>query len=90
MEQLGSRWTDFDEIWCLSFFRKSSKKIQFLLKLTGIKGTLHEDVSTLMTVSRFILLGMRIFQGKVAEKIIVHISCSVTFFSENRAVYDIR
>ena len=29
------------------------------------------------------------FQGKVVEKIKIHILCSVTFFSENRAVYEI-
>jgi hypothetical protein len=28
MEQLGSRWTDFHEIWYLSIFRKFVEKIQ--------------------------------------------------------------
>ena len=32
MEQLGSCWTDFDEIWYLSIFRKSVEKIQVSLK----------------------------------------------------------
>ena len=32
MKQLGSQWTDFNEIWYLSFFRKSGEKIQGLLK----------------------------------------------------------
>jgi hypothetical protein len=27
MEQLGSYWTDFHEIWLLSIFRKSAEKI---------------------------------------------------------------
>jgi hypothetical protein len=32
-EQLGSHWTDFHEIWCLSiFFQKSVKKIKVSLK----------------------------------------------------------
>ena len=31
MEQLDSHWTDFDEIWYLSFFRKSVDKIQVSL-----------------------------------------------------------
>ena len=30
------------------------------------------------------------FQIKVAEKIKTHILCSVTFFPENRAVYEIK
>ena len=32
MEQLYSHWTDFDETWYLSFFRKSVDKIQVSLK----------------------------------------------------------
>jgi hypothetical protein len=32
MEQLGSHWTDFDEILYLIFFRNSVKKIRFILK----------------------------------------------------------
>jgi len=32
MEQLGSHWTDFDEIWDLRIFENVSGKIQLLLK----------------------------------------------------------
>jgi hypothetical protein len=32
MEQLGSHYTDFDETWYLSFFRKSVEKIQVSLE----------------------------------------------------------
>jgi hypothetical protein len=32
MEQFGSHWTDFREIWYLSIFRKSVEKIQVSLK----------------------------------------------------------
>jgi hypothetical protein len=32
MEELGFHWTDFQEIWCLSIFKKSAKKIKVLLK----------------------------------------------------------
>jgi hypothetical protein len=32
MEQLGSDWTDFDETWHLSIFRKSIENIQVSLK----------------------------------------------------------
>ena len=31
MEQLGSHWTDFYEMWCLCIFLKSVKKIQVSL-----------------------------------------------------------
>ena len=32
MEQVGSYWTEFHEIWCLRIFRKSVEKIQVSLK----------------------------------------------------------
>jgi hypothetical protein len=32
MEQLGSHWTDFYEIWYLRIFKKIVKKIKVLLK----------------------------------------------------------
>jgi hypothetical protein len=32
MEQLGSNWTEFDEILHLSIFRNSAEKIKFSLK----------------------------------------------------------
>ena len=34
-------------------------------------------------------LGWEMFQTKVVEKIKTHILCSINFFPENRAVYDI-
>jgi hypothetical protein len=38
MEQLGSHWRDFHEIWYLKIFRKSVEKIQVPLKSNKIKG----------------------------------------------------
>ena len=32
MEQLGSHWTDFHEIWYMGIFLKSVEKIQYTLK----------------------------------------------------------
>jgi hypothetical protein len=46
MEQLGSHWTDFHEIWYLSIFRKPVQKIQYQYKF--------------MIISRRILLRMKI------------------------------
>jgi len=36
-----------------------------------------------------LLLQSEMFQKNVVEKIKTHILCSITFFSENRAVYEI-
>jgi len=44
MEQLGSQWTDFYEIWYLSIFRNSVENIQVSL-LSHLKtDTLYEDI----------------------------------------------
>ena len=59
MEQLGSHWTDFYEIWCLSIFRKSVEKIQVSFKSDNNNGTLHDDLCTFMITSRWILLRIR-------------------------------
>ena len=59
MEQLGSHWTDFHEIWYLIFFKNLSRKFKFHYYLIRITGTLHEDQYTFMMVSRSVLLRMR-------------------------------
>ena len=59
IEQFGSRWENFHEIWFLSIFQKSVEKIKVSLKLVKITGTLHEDQSKLFIISRSFLLKMR-------------------------------
>jgi hypothetical protein len=56
VEQLGSHWTDFREIWYFSIFWKSVKKFKFHWNLTRIAGTLHEDLCTFVIISPWILL----------------------------------
>jgi hypothetical protein len=88
MEQLGSHWTDFHEIWYLSIFRKSSEKLQLRWNMTRITGTLNEDQYTFMIISRSILLKMRNVSDKSCrENQNTHLR-SITFF-ENRAIYEI-
>ena len=44
MEQLGSHWTDFHEIWYLSvFFKELSRNFQFHWNLTRITGNLTSN-----------------------------------------------
>ena len=33
MEQIGCHWTEFDEIWYLTLFRKSVEKIESFIKI---------------------------------------------------------
>jgi hypothetical protein len=64
MQQLGSHWTDFQDIWHLWIFRKSAKKIQVSLKSDKNKGTSHEDQYIFLIISRSFLLGMGNVSGK--------------------------
>jgi hypothetical protein len=48
MKQLGLHWTDFNEIWYLSIFRKYLEKIHVSLDLTTITGALYEDLCMFM------------------------------------------
>jgi len=52
MEQLGSPWTDFHEIWYVMVFRKTAEKIQIHWTLTITTGTSHEYLCTCMTIAR--------------------------------------
>jgi len=54
-----------------------------------IKGTLYEDHYTFLVICRSVLFGMRNVSDKFVEKIKTHILCSVIFFFENLAVYEI-
>jgi hypothetical protein len=86
MEQLGSHWTDFYEMWYMSFFSKMCRKNS---SATGLTGTLREDVFTFMTISRSVLLRMRnVLNKSCRENQNTHFMFSI-FFSENRAVYEI-
>ena len=54
-----------------------------------INGTLHEDKYTFFVISPSFLLKMRNVSDKVVVEKIKTRVCSVTFFFENRAVYEI-
>ena len=43
MEQLGSNWTDFHEIWYLSIFRKSVEVVQVSIQTEKVTDTLLEE-----------------------------------------------
>ena len=59
MEQLGSHWMDFREIWYLRIFCKCRKSASFIKNLTRITGTLHEHLRTFMIISLWIRLRLR-------------------------------
>ena len=69
MEQLGSHWTDFHEIWCMRIFRQSVEKKLTFIKIWKNMATLHEDVLHLVQYRVDFFLKWGIFQTKVAGKI---------------------
>ena len=69
LEQRGSHWTDFHEIWYLSiFYENFSRKFKFHWTLTRITGTLHEDRCTFIITSLCILLGMKNISNKICSE----------------------
>jgi hypothetical protein len=80
----GRMWTKLD-IW--GVFRNSVEKIVVSLNPTRITSTLHEDVSTFMTISRWILLRMRNISNEV-QTIRRHILCSITFHRKSFSLWD--
>jgi hypothetical protein len=91
MEQLGSHWTDFHEIWYLSIFRKSVKKIRVSLILDKNNGYFTwRPIYDFYHLAHF-FLEWEMFQTKSCrENQKTHFVFSNFFFSfENRAVYEI-
>ena len=65
MEQLGSHWTDFHEIWYVRIFRKYVKKIQVILKSDKNKGYFTwGKIYIFLILSRSFLLRLRNISDK--------------------------
>jgi hypothetical protein len=90
IEELGSHWTDFHEIWYLKFFENLWRKFKFHLYLKIISDTTW-DQYTFLIMCHSVLLKIRIFSDKFEEKIKTHVlwSAPFFFFFENCAVYEI-
>jgi hypothetical protein len=88
MEQLGSHWTDFYEIWYLSIFRKFIEKIQVSCKSDNNSGHFTWTPMHIFIYLAQLFLKWIIFRTKVVEK--KHTSTMFSnFFFQNRAVYEI-
>ena len=88
MDQLGSNWTNFHELWYLSIFRKSVQKIQVLLMPEKVTGTVHEDKYRFLFVSRSFLLRMRNVPDTFSYKIKTHNYHSTTFSRNSYNLWD--
>jgi hypothetical protein len=59
MEQLGSYWTDFHEIWHKRIKKKNSTNFKICYNLTRITSTSHGEQYTFLIIFRSIILKMR-------------------------------
>jgi hypothetical protein len=90
MEQLGSHWADFREIWYLRIFQKSVEKIQVSLKSYKNKGYFTRTPIYNFLLYLSFLLRMRNVSDKLCrENQSTHFVFSNIPFYENRAVYEI-
>ena len=91
VEHLGYHWTDFNETWYLSIFRKSVEKIQVSLKsdknnVCCVRKTVY---CTFTIVSRWIFPRTRNISDKRDREIQnIHFMFN-NFFSKNRTFYEI-
>ena len=84
--QLDRFWWNF--VFRL-FFRRFVEEIQVLLNLTRITGTLHKDVFTFMTISRWIIIRIRNNNnGTLQEDIFTFVTISRLFHVRMRNVLD--
>jgi len=90
MEQLGSHWTNFQEILYLSIFRKSVTKIQVLLKsdTNNNNCTSHEDRYTVLITCGSVLLRLRNVSDKICSYNQNTNLYSVTFFEKSCRLWD--
>jgi hypothetical protein len=89
MEQFGSHRTDFHEIWYLSIFWKSVKKIE--VSLNSNKSNEYfarRPIYIFDHISTRFFLEREMLQTKVVERIKIHILWSVTFFKKSCHLWD--
>jgi hypothetical protein len=89
MEQLGSHWTDFHEIWYFSIFIKYVENIQVSFKIGQEYWTLYMKTSLhFWSYLAHLFLKWEMFHAKSVEKIKTHNWFSVTFFRKSRRLWE--
>jgi hypothetical protein len=88
MEQLGSQWTDFHEIWYLNIFRKSDEKIKVFLKSDKNNGHFTCRSVYIYDTDSLSSSQNQMFRTEVSAKIRTCILCSITFLRKSYRVWD--
>ena len=89
MEELGSHWMSFHEIWFSVLLKNVSIQFKFHYNLTIITGTLHEDRYTFVIISCWILLRMRDVSDESCRENQNIFLCTETFFPDNCVVCEL-
>jgi len=84
----GSTGGIFIKFYVWVFFENLCRIFRSHYNRTRITGTLHEDRYTFFVISPRILLRIKVPE-KIIEKVETYILFAITFFYENRAVYEI-
>ena len=88
MEQLSSHWMDFHEVQSLCFFNLL-RKFKFCEYIAGVAGTLHDEQYLFLIISCSFLLRMKNVSDRSCRENQTHIFCSITYYTENCAIYEI-
>ena len=88
VKQLGFHRTDFHEVWYLSIFCKSAKKIRVSLKSDKNNRYFTWRPTHFWSHVPQFFLEWESFQTKVVEKMKTRILCSVTFFLKSCRLRD--
>ena len=82
MEQLGSHWADFHEIWCLRFFfSKICRENSSFIKIWQERRALYMKTDIhFFIISHWIILRIRNVSDKHCIEIKTHILCWIIFY----------
>ena len=86
VEQLGSPWTDFHEIWYLIIFRKLVEEIRVSLKSDMNNGYFTWRPIYIFIIPRSFILRMRNIWDKICRGNQNTLLCPITFFFSSKIV----
>ena len=74
---------------CVFFFFNLLRKFKFHEYIAGITGTLHDEQYLFLITSHSFLLRMKNVSDKSCREDQTHIFCSITYCTDNCAIYDV-
>jgi hypothetical protein len=87
MQQFGSHWTDFHEIWYLKIMLKTCREVALKSGKNNRYLYIKTNIHFWKYTAQF-FLEWKMLQTKAVEKIKTHILRSITFFRKSRRLWD--